>query len=96
MTILQPAPVSTRQFFYDASNAEFVGEASSTNGFGRVYDDACDEGLTLISARTGVAVTFVIDQTHRNEEGEVLYWRLVPVATSKGEIPFVYVRLFND
>jgi hypothetical protein len=77
--ILYPAPVSTRQFDYDHLKHEFSGDMSSTHGFGRVYDDATDEGLTLVSARTGARVAFVVTAEERDAEGDVLCWKLVSV-----------------
>jgi hypothetical protein len=76
MAILKPAPVSTRQLAYDATRKLFVGEISSTRGFGRVYDDACDEGLTLVSHLTGAEVVFAVWDKKRDAEGDVLSWEL--------------------
>jgi len=92
-TTLNPKPVSTNQFHYDSVGREYVGEMSSTNGFGRVYDDACDEGLTLVSSRTGKSVVFVVDATIRDAEGDIEYWMLVPATERSLRIS---VRLFND
>jgi hypothetical protein len=75
MSILHPPMVSSAQLsFY---NGSYVGEISDTDGFGRVYDDACDEGLTLVSQRTGREVVFVVDRTEVRD-GEVVSWRLIP------------------
>lgn len=95
-TILTPAPVSTKQFHYDSAAREYVGEISSTNGFGRVYADACDEGLTLVSAKTGEQLTFVVDATIRDAEGDIEYWMLVPASTHGTHPLRVSIRLFND
>ena len=91
--ILHPAPVSTRQLTYDAAKNEFVGDISDTHGFGRVYDDACDEGLTLVSARTGREVVFVVTRTVRDNDGDVSFWLLAPAVSAE---PFYTIRLFND
>lgn len=91
-TTLTPAPVSTRQLHYDPAKRQYVGEISSTNGLGRVYDDACDEGLTLVSATTGREVVFVVDRTVRDDDGDVMFWELVPASDSVR----VSVLLFND
>jgi len=94
MNLLHPAATSTRQLSYDAATNRYVGEISSTNGFGRVYADACDEGLTLVSARTGVEIVFVITGTDKDAEGEIVSWTLVPA------IPSAWgggsILLFND
>ena len=101
MTILKPAPVSTRQFSWHGQEFEYVGEMSSTNGFGQVYDDACDEGLTLVSARTGQEVVFVVDHVERDADGDVRFWLLRPVGRSERPLnqPTIFqtkIRLFND
>lgn len=91
--ILRPAPVSTRQFTFDPTSRLFVGEMSSTNGFGRVYDDACDEGMTLFNPRTGCEVVFVVDRTDRDSDGDVTSWRLVPAQRNDA---VAGVIVFND
>ena len=93
--ILRPCPVSTRQFHYEAARTRFVGDISSTHGFGRVYNDACDEGLTLVSARTGREVTFVVNREHRNADGDITHWELIP-AHYQRDVPPCHILLFND
>lgn len=46
--------------------------------FGRVYDDACDEGLKIRSERSGVMATFVVARTECDSEGDLRYWLLLP------------------
>lgn len=76
MTVLMSTQSSTRQFSYDAATSTFSAEVSSTNGLHRVYDDACDVGLTLVSSRTGREVVFVVTDEHRDGEGDVTHWTL--------------------
>jgi hypothetical protein len=87
---LKPAPVSTRQLWYDAATSTFIGEISSTNGLGRVYPDACDEGLTLVSSRTGAEIVFVVTDEQYDGEGDLTLWKLEAVGR-----PF-RMTLFND
>jgi hypothetical protein len=94
--LLQPPATSSRQLTWEPSRAEYVGEVSSTRGFGRVYADACDEGLTLVSATTGHSVVLVVTHEERDTvENETLFWLLEPVRTAQVKAPF-RVRLFND
>jgi hypothetical protein len=88
--ILKPAPVSTRQFSYDHVEHRFTAEMSETHGFGRVYDDAADEGLTLVSTKTGAEVVFVLWETEYTAEGEVAAWYLRSV------VPGFFMTIFND
>lgn len=90
--ILSPKPVSTRQFTWVKATRQFVAEISSTHGFGRVYDDACDEGLTLV-APSGRQVVCAVQTTHRDAEGDITDWILVPVSPTN--VPFT-VTIFND
>jgi hypothetical protein len=81
--ILKPSPVSTRQFTRDPSDRlKFIAEISDLGKsfqFGRVYDDACDIGLTLISEWTGVETVFAIHEEIKDGEGDVTGWELRPV-----------------
>jgi len=93
---------NTNVFHYDKEHNEFTQEASSLPNlplspiFGRVYDDACDQGLVLVSQRTGMAVTFVVTKTltqSYGDETEVQGWELKPV-----EKPWAGMKMviFND
>jgi hypothetical protein len=78
---LSPARVSTNSFQWDADRRMFSTEISDLGrefNFGQVYDDACDEGLTLIGARTGEAVTCTVTHVERDREGDLLYWGSAP------------------
>lgn len=75
MTILKPAPVSILQFSFSKALGSFTVEMSSTNGFGRTHDDACDVGLTVIGT-TGREIVFVVNGEHRDGEGDLTHWTL--------------------
>lgn len=91
--ILRPSPISTSAFTY--VEGKFVAEASSLPPFGRVWDDACDTGLTLISARTGREVVCAVEREERDGDGDLLWEELVPVHSSGARGAFT-VRVFND
>lgn len=74
MNLLKPAPVSIRQLSFNSATQRFTADISDTNGLGRVYGDACDEGLTVIGA-TGREVVFVVTHEGRNEDG-ITHWEL--------------------
>lgn len=90
--ILKPKPVSIRQFNYDRATRTLAAEISSTNGMGRVFDDAADEGLTIVSSK-GVEVVFCVDRTNV-KDGEIIGWTLRPVGDWTGSR--LTVELFND
>lgn len=74
--LLEPAPVSSSQLTYNAASKLFSAFASDTNGFGRVWNDSCDEGLTVVSSKTGKRVVFVVEDVAHDDEGDLTYWSL--------------------
>jgi hypothetical protein len=81
---------TTRGFTYDKKIKALVSEASTITAgdkhalFGRVYDDACDEGFVLKSHVTGGEIVFAIDKIDLNSDGEVMCWYLVPIRKATG------------
>lgn len=93
MTLLKPVPVSTSRLSWDPVRREFSAELSDLGGrFGRVWDDSCDEGLTLVSVRTGREVVCAVDSDFRDPDSTVRWWVLKPV--ERGHAWSVVV--FND
>jgi hypothetical protein len=76
--LLKPAPVSSRQFHYDAATQSFTAEMSELNGLGRAYNDSCDEGLTMVSSRTGDELVFVVENVDYMD-GDLRLWELKSV-----------------
>jgi hypothetical protein len=73
----------------------FVGEASDLGvNFGRVYDDACDVGLTLLSRYADHnPIVFVVNHTERDADNDITYWDLV---TADFQPVGFTVRIYND
>lgn len=100
--ILTPTRVSTDRFTRVQVDSPFptflVAEESDLGRdfrLGRVYDDACDVGFTLVSARTGREIVMALEDEHRDpREGELLYTDFVPAR--RDERGLVTVRLYND
>lgn len=92
--ILAPAPVSYRQLSWDSTRRAFIADASDLKGLGRVYDDACDEGFTVVG-KTGREVVFVLDDEKRDDEGEVHYWTFVPARPGDRTLVASAI-IFND
>jgi hypothetical protein len=100
MTILRPVRVESSQFVWIKESREFVAEISDFGKwfeFGRVYDDAIDEGLTIVSSRCpGQEIVFVINHEDHDADGDVLHWDLIPADLKQQQtVPFT-VRIFND
>jgi hypothetical protein len=97
--LLQPAPVSSDRFLWDAATRTFIAEASDLGRepFGRVFSDACDEGLTLLSSRhPGQQIVFTINHVERDDDGDTLYWDLVPALRHVARRTNFTIRVFND
>lgn len=97
--------VSTKKFNYNVKDKQFVAELSDLEdsnkelAWERVYTDACDLGLTIVSENTGKYVTFVINESKYDDEGDLLYYVLGPTAKSMKEVPEckgLSMILFND
>lgn len=103
--VLQPTPISSSRFTWIASEKTFATEASDIEALfgmrnfygclGRVYDDACGVGLTIISERTGRTMVFALEKEERNGEGELLYWELLP-ANLRERKTGIKIHVFND
>jgi hypothetical protein len=104
--LLNPAPADSKYFTYNAQERLFIAEMSDLdNGgrrepFGRVYDDACDIGMTIVSHRTGAAVVFYLKEEKRDGEGDMMYWELEVVPECcrgiQSHLKGMKIRIFND
>jgi hypothetical protein len=95
MTLLTPTRTSYSQFTWCPDGRNFVAEMSEINGFGRVYDDSCDEGLTIVG-KTGREVVFVVEHVEVDRaENEILFWELSAVKPADRELG-VGVTIYND
>lgn len=94
--LLTPCPISTSRFTF--RDGVFLAEISSLGDFrlGRVFDDACDAGFTLISERTGEAKVFSGPETTRDAEGDILFDEFTEVLDARGTPGTLKVRIFND
>jgi hypothetical protein len=75
--------ISSDKFDWQKDNKCFCAEASDLpqnfNFLSQVYDDACDAGFTMVSARTGAEVAFVFSHDDRDSSGEDVYgWNFEP------------------
>src|ERR1043166_6184629 len=91
--ILRPLPVSSKQFTWVPEDRRFVAEESDLGTMGRVYADACDVGLTLISRTDGEEIVFVVNFTKMDAEGDIQYWDLIPADRKNRGWG---VRVYND
>lgn len=103
--IIQTVTHSSKLFATDAQSKTISAEASTLTAglrdyplFGRVYDDACDEGFSILSERTGRVVTWALDHEERDGEGDTLYWDLKPARIDelRAGLQGWRVRVYND
>lgn len=90
--------VSTARFHYDKLDQMFSADISDLGkgfDFDRIYPDACDAGLILVSHKTGKAIPFYVSETRYNDEGEVMFWRL-QADSRDPRIRNITMVLFND
>lgn len=91
-------------FNYHKDDETFSQEISTLQGngfdpFSQVYEDACDEGFTMVSEQTGRKVTFYLDDVGRDGEREITRWSYMPTPESVRQIPGIEnlkVIIFND
>jgi hypothetical protein len=90
---LEPNPIHSSNFLF--SKDTFIAEASDLQNkfaLGRVYDDACDEGFTIISAKTGKEAVFALAMV-KSDGIDLLSWNFVCVTPSLEHLKAV---IFND
>lgn len=93
MSLLRPAPVSMERFTFHSGI--LVAEISDLRNisFERVWDDACDVGLTIISHHTRREVVYTA-QEQRDREGELTHWVCTPARLQDVGLPIVHI--YND
>lgn len=102
MAQLQVPTTLCRQFTWDAGSRTLTAEASDLAGrgaFGRLYDDAADQGIAIESGRTGRTGRFVVSEEHQDREGDITHWTLVATPETARQLPEmadVKVVVFND
>lgn len=92
--ILKPTPISSSMFTF--KNNTFVAEASDFGRnlrLGQVYDDACDEGFTIISEKTGKGAVFALYNHEEDGEGDLVSYIFKCVTPGLTHLKAV---IFND
>ena len=71
--------IGSRYFTWNRASKTFVTEISTLNGNGlnplsQVWNDSCDAGFVMVSQITGVEVTFVLVDQHRDRDSDITHW----------------------
>lgn len=94
--IVHSSKVSTRDFSWNKFTKTFSTEISDLGpdfNFGKIYDDACDQGLTLVSHVTNKEIVFGISEI-KDKEGDILCWNLIPAEKKYRNL--YKMTIFND
>lgn len=95
---------SSKKFSYDSDTNSFTAWASELDVgmtkpmFGRIFPDACDEGLYIVSAITGDEAGFAVYRASRNIDDDITSWLLTPTDETKRKFPLLKnatVTIFN-
>lgn len=73
--ILTPTPISSSRFSFKGNT--FSAEASDFGRrleLGRVFDDSCDEGFSIVSVKTGKIAVFALYNHEEDSEGDLVSW----------------------
>jgi hypothetical protein len=94
-------PFDSNQFSYDKSDKTLIAEASDLNDrhLQQIYNDACDVGLAIRSAKTGKIVTYHMTNEHKDNEGDIQFWDYEPTTESIRRVPECLgskLKVFND
>ncbi len=90
--------LSSSDFTWVAERKVFVSEISDFKGKNlehQIFDDACDYGFVMKSAKTGKVVPFAFSTFEKDSEGDILMFIYVPVDRALFEMG-VKVVLLND
>ena len=96
--------ISTDRFLYSKETKTFVASISdlgTTYVFDRIYSDAADEGLTLVSEKSGIEATYYLDHTNFSNDAdhELESWELKPTTETVRKHPQLCdttILIFND
>lgn len=94
MTLLKPLPIRSDRFT-NTEDMLVIERSDLGRDFERVWDDACDVGLTVVSAMNGRETVYAVEHEERHD-GDILYWDLRPVARVNPLLPAPAVRVYND
>ena len=63
--------------------------------FGQVYQDSCDEGLILVSHKTGLPIRYAVSHIE-SSEGDIQWWDLTPIRGQTKAAKDTSIRIYND
>lgn len=97
MALMKNIPVIPSNAFDDYLPVErkFLAEASTLQHhfrIDRIFDDACDVGFKIRSAKTDNTEVFVLTEIERDSDGDIAWWKFKSLNAKLN----VSVTVFND
>jgi hypothetical protein len=107
MSVICDQRYSTRDFIVDHKVKRMVIEASTLAGplrdggvkFSRIYSDAIDSGIILVSHKTDKATVWLLDKAERDADGDITVWVLEPTTETLRKHPNLRgweIHILND
>jgi hypothetical protein len=95
---------STRELFVHPDKTLSADISDLSGGgtkqvFGQIYPDSCDEGLVLVSHKSGAEVRMYVTKTVRDCENDITHWCLRSVPEDErllGLSRTIELTIFND
>jgi hypothetical protein len=92
--------ISTKQFLYNKQAKTFQAEVSELgNPFVRIFNDACDIGIVLISHLTMAESKWYVTRELFDNEGDLTSWFLKPTPETIRKMPALAnheMFIYND
>lgn len=94
--------LSSKQFSYNRDGKALIAEISDFGPdfrFEQIYNDSCDEGLQMVSEKSGRVAKFAVNGVDKDHEGDLTAWNLIPTRETLRAIPElrgVSMKIFND
>jgi hypothetical protein len=99
------ATYSSDKFIWNSQTKQLTTFASDLGSlqsgapeFHRLYSDACDVGIDIVSAKTGTIATFYLGEAEYRD-GDLQFWPLFPTSETLKKQPQLAgskVVIFND
>ncbi len=100
--LIIPPAINSKRFTYVPETKALVAEESDLRGcsvWAKLYSDAADLGLAVVSDKTQATVVYVFALTEKDGEGEMVSWTFLPHTESIKNNPKcagTKVVIFND
>lgn len=93
--------LSSKLFDYDHETNTFSAWVSELGPqpFGPIFNDAIDDGCSIVSDKTGSIADFYISHKEIDDEHELIAWHLAPTRDTIRSFPLLKdtkVVIFND